>query len=78
MSKTFKSVFVANGQLEAEIIKIYLESFGIKAFVTQESAGSTLGLTLGPLGRAEVIVSNEEEEEALELINSMNETPDAT
>ena len=35
-------IYVANGMLEAETIKILLESFGIEAFINQESAGLTL------------------------------------
>lgn len=49
-------VYIANGILEAESIKILLESFEIPAFINQESAGATYGLSIGALGEVEVIV----------------------
>jgi hypothetical protein len=49
-------VYIANGNLEAESIKILLESFEIPAFINQESAGATYGLSIGALGEVEVIV----------------------
>lgn len=49
-------VFIANGMLEAESVKILLESFEIPAFINQESLGATYGLSIGALGEVEVIV----------------------
>lgn len=65
-------VYLANGKLEAESVKILLESFGIPAFVNQESAGSTYGLTVGLLGEVEVIVPLSRLEEAKKVIADMN------
>ena len=64
-------VFVANGKLEAETVKILLESFGIPAFINQESAGSTYGLTVGPLGEVDVLVPGENLVEAKKIIDEM-------
>jgi hypothetical protein len=64
-------VFVANGKLEAETVKILLESFGIPAFTNQESAGTTYGLTVGPLGEVDVMVPHENLDEARKVINDM-------
>lgn len=64
-------VFVANGKLEAETVKILLESFGIPAFINQESAGSTYGLTVGPLGEVDVMVPAENLDEAKKIISEM-------
>jgi hypothetical protein len=64
-------VFVANGKLEAETVKILLESFGIPAFINQESAGSTYGLTVGPLGEVDVMVPMEHLKEAKKIIEEM-------
>jgi hypothetical protein len=66
-------VYVANGKLEAESVKILLESFGIPAFVNQESAGSTYGLTVGPLGEVDVFVEDSNIEEAKKIITAMKE-----
>jgi len=64
-------VFVANGMLEAESVKILLESFGITAYTNQESAGTVYGLTVGPLGEVEVIVPPEQVDDARKIIADM-------
>ncbi len=73
-------VFVANGMLEAESVKILLESFGIPAYTNQESAGTVYGLTVGPLGEVEVVVPMDKVKEAKQVIEDMKsgklETPD--
>ncbi len=65
-------VFVANGKLEAESIKILLESFGIPAYINQESAGTTYGLTVGPLGEVDIQVPDKYLAEAKKVIDDMN------
>lgn len=62
---------MANGMLEAESVRILLESFGIPAFTNQESAGTVYGLTVGPLGEVEVIVPAEYITEAKNIVNEM-------
>lgn len=64
-------VFIANGLLEAESVKILLESFGIPAFVNQEASGTVYGLTVGPLGEVEVIVPMNMISEAKKVIDDM-------
>ncbi len=64
-------VFVANGKLEAETVKLLLESFGIPSFINQESAGTTYGLTVGPLGEVDVIVPENFIKEAKKIIAEM-------
>jgi hypothetical protein len=64
-------VYIANGKIEAESVKILLESFGIPAFINQESAGSTYGLTVGILGEVEVIVPLDRIVEAKEIIEDL-------
>ncbi len=64
-------VFIANGMLEAESVKILLESFGITAYTNQESAGTVYGLTVGPLGEVEVIVPPEHLADAKKIIAEM-------
>lgn len=64
-------IYVANGMLEAETIKILLESFGIEAFINQESAGLTYGLTTGTLAAAELIVYEKDYEDAKKIIKEM-------
>jgi len=57
--------------LEAESVKILLESFGITAYTNQESAGTVYGLTVGPLGEVEVIVPPEQVDDARKIIAEM-------
>jgi len=64
-------VYIANGMLEADSVKILLESFGIKAYTNQESAGTVYGLTVGPLGEVEVVVPLNQIEEAKKIIEEM-------
>ncbi len=54
--------------LEAEIIKSKLESYHIPAIVYQESIGSVMGLTVGPLGAANVLVPEPLAESALSVL----------
>ena len=67
----FSKVYVANGKLDAEMIKVFLEASGIPAILTQESAGRTLGLTIGKLGEVEVLVPVENETDARKLLDAM-------
>jgi len=64
-------VFTANGMLEAETVKILLESFGIPAFTNQESAGAVYGLTVGPLGEVDVMVPKQFLKDAKKIIAEM-------
>lgn len=64
-------VYVANGMLEAESVRIMLESFGITAYINQESAGTVYGLTVGPLGEVQVLVPYGKITEARKIIEDM-------
>lgn len=67
----FIVVYTANGKLDAEMKKAFLESEGIKAMISQESAGSTLGLTMGPLGEVQILVPEHEEMHARQLLDDL-------
>lgn len=64
-------VYVANGKLEGDSVRILLESFGIPAFVNQESAGAVYGLSVGPLGEVEVVVPMQYIADAKKIIEAM-------
>ncbi|MCL4300804.1 MAG: DUF2007 domain-containing protein [Anaerolineae bacterium] len=53
---------------EAVVIRGRLESEGIPAVVQQEAVGRVLGLTVGPLGSARVLVPEALAEQALEIL----------
>lgn len=61
MSSPWIAVGEAAGRLEAEILRGMLESQGLHVRLSQESAGSTYGIGVGPLGRVELLVPNGEE-----------------
>ncbi len=70
--KNLSPVYTTNGQLEAEMVRIFLESKGINAFIYQESVGHTYGLTLGSLGEVNIMVPEEELQKAMELLQEMD------
>jgi hypothetical protein len=72
-SDDYIPVYLTTSPLEAESIRILLESFGIKAKLSQESAGAAIGLTVGPLGETLVLVKNIDEEAAKEILKSMDD-----
>lgn len=72
-SDDYKPVYLTTSPLEAESIRILLESFGIKAELSQESAGAAIGLTIGPLGETLVLVKETDESAAREILKSMDD-----
>jgi hypothetical protein len=72
-SDDYKPVYLTTSPIEAESIRILLESFGIKAQISQESAGTALGLTIGPLGETLILVKEADEQAAKEILKSMDD-----
>lgn len=62
------TVYVASGQLEAEIIKGRLESVGIPAILRYEAAGLIYGFTIDGLGQVEVQVPSSLAQHAREIL----------
>lgn len=71
MDNRYIEVYTANGLLDGETVKIFLESAGLDVLTTQESLGSIYGLTAGPLGEVHLYVLAEQEKDALALLESM-------
>jgi len=69
-------VWRAAGYLDAQIVKSYLESFGLEVFTFEESVGLTFGLTATPLGEVEIFVRNEDEEKALDYLKEYQNAQD--
>ena len=63
------SVGTADGQVEAEIIKGLLTANGVEVWISQESAGLALGLTVGAMGEVEIMVRAEQAEQARSLLD---------
>lgn len=71
-----KKVWTAAGYLDAQIVKSYLESFGLEVFTFGESIGLAYGLMATPLGEVEIFVRNEDEGKALEYLRDYQAAQD--
>lgn len=70
MGEPMSCVFVANGQLQAEQVRSFLQASGIGCILRGESLSKTHGLTLDGLGRVEVLVAGADADRAHELLAS--------
>ncbi len=71
MSNEYLKVFTANGQLEADMVRLMLEAAGITVIQRRESAGAVYGLTVGPLGEVHLYVPDDQFSTARQLIEKM-------
>ena len=69
--RNYQLVWKAAGDLDAQILKNYLDSFGIEVLLYEESIGKTFGFTSAPLGEVEVYVPNAQAEVAIEIISKL-------
>ena len=71
MSKSEKlvEVYRAAGELEAQVIKSLLESYGIHCFLKSLAAPSVHVFTVDGLGEVRVMVQESMTEKAIELIS---------
>jgi hypothetical protein len=67
------TVYVALGQMEANVVKSALESEGIPVILQYESAGIVFGLSLDGLGEVKVQVPPECEAEARAILAAAQE-----
>lgn len=64
--------------MEAALIKSQLEANQIRVMLSQESAGVAYGFTLGAMGLVDVLVAEEQAEEARAILKeSQTERPDS-
>ena len=66
--KGFVVAHIAQGELEASIIKSHLESEGIPVILQYESVGRVFGLTVDGLGEIRILVPQGLVERAKEII----------
>jgi hypothetical protein len=64
----FTTVYIANGQPEAEIVRGRLENEGIPAMLRYESAGIVYGLTIDGLGQVQIQVPSTLAQRAREIL----------
>lgn len=67
------TVYVASGQIEAEIVKGRLESEGIPAMLRYEALGLVYGLTIDGLGQVEIQVPSSLAQHAREILAIVND-----
>jgi hypothetical protein len=63
-------IFMASGEIEAQQIRGFLTAGGIPCELRGESLRKTHGLTIDGLGMVQVVVSEEDEEQARALLAS--------
>jgi hypothetical protein len=72
MEKKLVEITRVPGLLNADMLKIFLESKGIHVMIVQESAGKTFGLTVDGLGHARVYVPEDEVQETEEILAALD------
>jgi hypothetical protein len=73
MTEEYVQVYTANGQLQAEMIRIFLESKGIPAVAYGQSLASVYGLTVGPLSEVKIMVPETQVAEAHQVLADMEQ-----
>ncbi len=71
------TVYIAQGQLAASVIKSLLESEGIPAILQYESLGIVYGMTVDGLGQVKVLVPQQLEEQARAILAEAASADDA-
>jgi len=71
MGKKLVKISTIPGLLNADLVKMFLESKGIDCLVSQESAGKTLGLSIDGLGTARIYVPESQKDEAEALLAAL-------
>ena len=64
------TVFVSNGEMQAQQVRAFLEAAGITSEFRGESLRNTHGLTLDGLGRVEIVVADADHDRARALLAS--------
>ena len=62
----------ANGRMQADLWKSYLEAEGIEVELFQEAVGHLYGITIDGLGRVQLFVPKEQASQARELLAAYN------
>jgi hypothetical protein len=66
-------VFKAQGEMEAQVIRSVLESDGIESMLSGESVRLTHGLTVNGLAEVRILVRDDDETRAREVIRAFME-----
>lgn len=66
-------VYRAINEMEAQVIKSFLESNGIPVMLKHEAISSVIGFSAGPLAEVSVLVPESLADRAIELLDSAEE-----
>lgn len=69
MSRELIRLESSSGMVEAEILRGMLEAYGIQVQLVREAAGPAIGLTFGPLARVDLMVYEDQEAEARQILD---------
>jgi hypothetical protein len=73
----WKLLVEVQGRLEADLLKSYLEAYGIQTEIFQESVGhNAFPVMVDGLGRVQIFVSKEQLTEAEEILKDFNKSED--
>jgi hypothetical protein len=70
MDRDLECVFVANGEMQAQQVRAFLEAAGVPSVEQGEALRHTHGLTLDGLGAVEILVATGDAGQARALLNS--------
>lgn len=70
MERQHQCVFIANGEIEAQQVRAFLEAAGIPSVLRGESLRYTHGLTLDGAGAVQILVPEADVEQARSLLAS--------
>jgi hypothetical protein len=73
MSDELVKIASAAGQVEAEILRSLLEANNIQVQLSYESAGTAIGLAVGPLAEVEILVRADQQTDAEALLDDYYE-----
>ena len=65
-----RCIFTANGEIQAQQVRTFLDAAGISTDVRGEALRKTHGLTLDGLGMVQILVSEDDEQRARALLES--------
>ena len=70
MNEEFVVVDSISDNLEAEILRGLLNSYGIEVWLSRESASTAIGITVGPLAEVDIMVPKSQLERAQKILNN--------
>ena len=73
MSPDLIKIATATGKVEAEILRSLLEANDIKVQLSYESAGTAIGLNVGPLAEVDILVMEDQKQQAEDLLDAYYE-----